>query len=179
MTTKTGIASLGEIMQLAFVPPDFDAAVHHWTKVMGVGPFFMMEGIHLENMRYKGAPTDAHFDLALAYWGDLQIELIRPCDDHPSIYSGEYAEGLNGGLHHVCVLVDDIAAAYAACEQNNAQILIEGRFGASQVIYADPGQGPGSLVEVLQPSPESPALFDMIKQAGVDWDGSDPLRTLG
>ena len=47
MGTKTGIAALGEIMQLAFVPDDFDAAVKHWTQVMGVGPFFLMEGIHL------------------------------------------------------------------------------------------------------------------------------------
>jgi len=179
MTIKTGIAALGDVMQLAFVPPDFDAAVAHWTQVMGVGPFFLMEGIHLEGMKYKGAPTDAHFDLALAYWGDLQIELIRPRDTHPSIYTGEYAEGLAGGLHHVCVLVDDIAEAYAACESHQAEILIEGSLGESRVIYADPGAGPGSLVEILQPSPESPALFDMIKQAGVDWDGSDPIRKLG
>ena len=179
MTKKTGIAALGDVMQLAFVPPDFDAAVAHWTQTMGVGPFFLMEGIHLEGMKYKGAPTDAHFDLALAYWGDLQIELIRPRDTHPSIYTGEYADGLAGGLHHVCVLVDDIAEAYAACESHQAEVLIEGSLGESRVIYADPGAGPGSLVEILQPSPESPALFDMIKQAGVDWDGSDPIRSLG
>ena len=66
MTTQTQIAALGDIMQLAFVPDDFDAAIAHWTKVMGVGPFFLMEGIHLEGMKYKGEPTDAVFDLALA-----------------------------------------------------------------------------------------------------------------
>ncbi|MGB3471555.1 MAG: VOC family protein [Erythrobacter sp.] len=178
MTRNTGIAALGDVMQLAFVPHDFDAAVSHWTHVMGVGPFFLMERIHLEGMKYKGVPTDAHFDLALAYWGDVQIELIRPCDNHPSIYSGEYADGLNGGLHHVCLLVDDLADAYGACEEHGAQILIEGSLGESRVIYADPGRGPGSLVEILQPSPESPALFDMIKQAGIGWDGSEPLRKL-
>ncbi|MEM1052028.1 MAG: VOC family protein [Pseudomonadota bacterium] len=179
MSDRTGIASLGEIMQLAFVPPDFDAAIEHWVGTMGVGPFFLMEGIHLEGMKYKGSPTDAHFDLALAYWGDLQVELIRPRDTHPSIYTGYYAEGLKGGLHHVCLLVEDIAEAYAACEVHGAEIVIEGSLGASRVIYADPGSGPGSLVEILQPSPESPALFDMIKQAGVQWDGSEPLRNLG
>ena len=179
MTGRTGIASLGEIMQLAFVPPDFDMAVQHWTRIMGVGPFFLMEGIHLEDMKYKGTVTDAHFDIALAYWGDLQVELIRPRDTHPSIYTGEYADGLDGSLHHVCLLVDDIAEAYAACDVHGAEVVIEGSLGQSQVIYVDPGRGPGSLVEILQPSPESPALFEMIKQAGVGWDGSDPLRTLG
>ena len=179
MTIPTGLSSLGDVMQLAYVPPDFDGAVEHWTRTMGVGPFFLMEGIHLEGMKYKGVPTDAHFDLALAYWGDLQIELIRPRDAHPSIYSGEYADSINGGLHHVCLLVDDIGKARAVCGQQGAQVVIEGSLGASKVIYVDPGRGPGSLVEILQPSPESPALFDMIKSAGVGWDGTDPIRTLG
>jgi catechol 2,3-dioxygenase-like lactoylglutathione lyase family enzyme len=173
-----GLAALGQIMQMAFVPNDFDAALDHWTKNMGVGPFFLIEGIHLEGMKYRGAATEAVFDLALAYWGDMQIELIRPRDDHPSIYSGEYAD-VGDGLHHVCILVDDIADAYAACEKHGAEIVIEGSLNGSKVIYFDPGGGPGSLVEVLQQSAESPGLFSMIKAAGEDWDGSEPLRKLG
>ncbi len=178
MARAHGISDIGEIMQLAFVPPDFDAAVAHWTQVMGVGPFFLMEGIHLEDMRYRGDPTEAVFDLALAYWGDLQIELIRPRDDHPSIYSGEYAD-VGGGLHHVCVLVDDIAAARGVCEAAGGEVVLEGTLGESRAIYIDPGSGPGHLVEVLQQGPDGPELFAMIKQAGEDWDGSEPLRKLG
>ena len=177
MGTETGIAALGEIMQLAYVPDDFDAAVKHWTETMGVGPFFLMEGIHLEGMKYKGEATDAVFDLALAYWGDLQIELIRPRDNHPSIYTGEY--GAVDGLHHVCILVDDIDDAYRVCAAQGAEIVIEGSLGDSRVIYVDPGQGPGSLVEILQQGEGGPGLFAMIKQAGEDWDGSEPLRKLG
>ncbi|MEP3052202.1 MAG: VOC family protein [Erythrobacter sp.] len=175
---KSGIAGLGEIMQLAFVPDDFDAAIEHWTKTMGVGPFFVMEGIHLEGMKYRGTPTDAVFTLALANWGDMQIELIKPQDDHPSIYRGEYAD-IGGGLHHVCILVDDIDDAYAACAEHGAEVVIEGSLGDSRVIYADPGQGPGHLVEILQPGASSPGLFAMIKQAAENWDGSDPVRSLG
>lgn len=178
MSRIKGIAELGEVMQLAFVPEDFDAAVEHWTKVMGVGPFFLMEGIHLEGMKYKGAPTDAVFDLALAYWGDIQIELIRPRDDHPSIYSGEYAQ-VDGGLHHVCIVVDDITEARKVCDAQGAEIVIEGTLGNTKVIYVDPGQGPGSLVEILEQDPDGPDLFGLIKQAGEGWDGSDPIRTFG
>ena len=179
-----GLAELGAVMQMAYVPDDFDAALEHWTQTMGVGPFFLLEGIHLEGMKYCGEPTDATFDLALAYWGDMQIELIRPRDDHPSIYTGEYAN-VGGGLHHVCILVDNIADAYAACERHGAKIVIEGNFGNSKVIYADPGPekggGPGSLIEMLQqdPDPGAPDLFGLIKAAGEGWDGSDPLRKLG
>jgi catechol 2,3-dioxygenase-like lactoylglutathione lyase family enzyme len=181
MATANGIAGLGEIMQLAFVPDDFDAAIEHWTTTMGVGPFFLIEDIHLEGMKYRGEPTDAVFTLALAYWGDLQIELIKPQNDAPSIYTGEYAA--TEGLHHVCILTDDVAAARATCEAQGGEVVIEGKFGASEVIYVDPapnaGGGTGHLVEILQQDPNGPDLFAIIKQAGENWDGSDPVRTFG
>lgn len=173
-----GLARLGPVMQLAWLPRDFDAALHHWTQVMGIGPFFLMENIALEEMRYLGQPTNAVFSLALAYWGDIQIELIRPENDAPSIYSGDYA--VRDRLHHTCLLLDDIADAYAACAEQGAKILVEGKVGDSgHVIYADPGGGPGSVVEMLQPQPGTAELFGMMKQAAAAWDGSDPVRKLG
>lgn len=178
MARSETISALGEVMQLAFVPDDFDAALRHWTEVMGVGPFYLIENIQLEGMRYRGEPTDAVFTLALAYWGDIQIELIRAENDAPSIYSGEYAA--TQGVHHVCILVDDIAEARRICAAQGAQVVIEGRFGASEVIYVDPGPdaggGPGHLVEILQQSREGPDLFAIIKAASENWDGSDPVR---
>ncbi|MGY6550837.1 MAG: VOC family protein [Erythrobacter sp.] len=183
MALEGKIAALGEVMQLAFVPQDFDAAIAHWTQVMGVGPFFLIEGIHLDGMKYRGQPTEAVFDLALAYWGDIQIELIRPRDDHPSIYRGEYAR-IGNGLHHVCILVDNIDEAYRVCAEVGAEVLIEGTFGTSRVIYVDPGAdngsgGPGTLVEILQQSSDGPDLFGIIKAASVGWDGTEPIRTFG
>ena len=173
-----GFANLGPVMQLAFVPSDFDSAIAHWTRVMGVGPFFLMENIALDAMRYRGEPTDAVFSLALAYWGDVQIELIRPENDAPSHLSGDY--GVRDQLHHTCLLLDDIDDARAACERHGAEIIVEGRVGEDgAVIYADPGMGPGHLVEMLQPSPGSDDLFAMIRDAGRGWDGSEPLRKLG
>ncbi|KPP95422.1 VOC family protein [Erythrobacter sp. HL-111] len=173
-----GLSQLGEVMQIAFVPEDFDAAVRHWTAVMGVGPFHLLEDVRLEAMRYRGAPSAAAFDLALAYWGDMQVELIRPRDGHPSIYTGEYAD-VGGGLHHVCILVDDIADARRVCAARGAEVVLEGALGDSRVIYVDPGQGPGSLVEILQQGGEGPRLFAAIKAACAEWDGSEPLRRLG
>jgi hypothetical protein len=34
-------------------------------------------------------------------------------------------------------------------------------------------------VEILQQAKDGPDLFGMIKAAGIDWDGSEPLRKLG
>ena len=55
------LASLGDIMQLAFVPSDFDAAVRHWTEVMGAGPFFLLPNVSLPGGRYRGVRTPNTF----------------------------------------------------------------------------------------------------------------------
>ena len=178
------IAAFGKPMQLAFVPDDFDAALAHWTQNMGVGPFFVMENIALDDMRLMGAPSDCRFTIALAQWGDVQIELIRQDNDAASIYRGDYLpEG--GAMHHICLLTDDIAAARAAVEAGGGLVLVTGKVGADgAVIYADCGPAEtrpnaGALVEVLKPATGSAGLFAMIADAARDWDGSDPVRVLG
>ncbi len=171
-----GLSKIGPVMQMAFVPSDFDAAIRYWTEVMGVGPFFLIENIALEEMRYLGEPSACVFTLALAYWGDMQVELIRQENDAPSIYR----DVKGGALHHTCILTDDMASARAITASIGARILTEAKVGDDgAVIYVDTGNGPGSIVEILQPASGSQALFDMIKAASVGWDGSEPVRRLG
>ncbi|HWA63319.1 MAG TPA: VOC family protein [Caulobacteraceae bacterium] len=173
------IAGLGEVMQLAFVPADFDAALDHWTRVMGAGPFFALDHVQLEAVKYRGAPAQIDFSMALGYWGDIQIELIRQHNDAPSIYKTWRDEGREG-LHHVCILVDDMAHARSVCAAAGAEVLQEGLVpGGGEVIYADPGGGPGSLVEILKPAPGGLGFFAMMREAARGWDGADPLRRLG
>ena len=178
MSAPGPLRSLGEIVQIAYLPSDFDAALDYWTKIMGVGPFFMVENVQLGEMKYKGEPTEALFSIAIGYWGDIQIELIRAENDAPSIYSGEYA--VKDRVHHVCLFVNSIAEARRACAEIGARILVEGKVGdTGEVIYVDPGAGPGYVVELLQPMKGSDALFAMMREAARDWDGSDPLRVIG
>jgi methylmalonyl-CoA/ethylmalonyl-CoA epimerase len=171
-----GLKTIGPVMQIAFVPDDFDAAIAYWTTVMGVGPFFLIENIQLEEMYYLGQPSDCVFTLALAYWGDIQVELIRQENDAPSIYR----DAKGGALHHICIMTDDIVAAKATALAAGCTLLVEAKVGDDGgVIYVDTGNGPGSIVEILQPAAESGGLFAMIKNASVGWDGSEPVRRLG
>ena len=59
------IAQLGTVMQLAFVPKDFDAALRHWTETMGVGPFFRMSHVTLLNTKHEGLPVEIDFSECL------------------------------------------------------------------------------------------------------------------
>ena len=92
--------TLGGIRQLGFVVRDIETAMVHWSRVLGVGPWF-----HLErspggaDFRYYGKPSPSpHLFIALANSGDLQVELIQQLDESPSLYldslrrSGECAQ---------------------------------------------------------------------------------------
>lgn len=171
-----GIAAIGPVMQIAFVPDDFDAALEHWTKAMGVGPFYVIERLQLEEMRYRGQPSQIVFTVAIAYWGDVQVELIRQDSPGPSIYT----EMRNGGaMHHVCVMTDDIEKAKAIALEAGCEMLVEANVGTDgRLFYADSKGYPGGIVEVLQPATGSDGLFAMIRDAARGWDGKDPVRKL-
>ena len=178
ISAKPGpLKRLGPVIQLAYFPTDFDATMTYWIETVGVGPFFVLNDVKLGEMKYRGAPTDATFSMAIGYWGDIQIELIKTDSIAPSLYHGEYA--VRDRLHHVCVFVDDIQEARKACAAACAEIIVEGKVGADgEVIYVDPGQGPGHVIEYLKPMSGTEGLFQMMKDAARDWDGSDPVRVL-
>jgi catechol 2,3-dioxygenase-like lactoylglutathione lyase family enzyme len=143
-----------------------DGAIEFWTQVMGVGPFFRTERIVLEDLRYKGEPTDIDFQTAIAYWNDLQIELIAQRNDAPSIYRDSLEAG-EAGLQHVCIVVDDLDHARALCEKAGAAVVQEGRIpgGMGRFLYADTGGGPGTMVELLEASPAMLQAFAAMREA--------------
>ncbi|QUD90514.1 VOC family protein [Phenylobacterium montanum] len=176
---RAPITGLGEVMQLAYVPADFDAALDFWSRTMGAGPFFALDHVKLEEVKVDGVPAEIDFSMALGYWGDLQIELIRQHNDAPSIYKAWRDEGREG-LHHVCILTEDMAEARRVCAAAGARVRQEGKVpGGGEVIYVDAGGGPGTMVEILKPAPGGREFFAMMRDAARSWDGSDPLRRLG
>lgn len=172
------LAALGPISQLAFVPQDFDAALQYWTGTMGVGPFFTLDHVSYREARYRGQPSAIDFSMAIGYWGDVQIELIRQNNDAPSIYRSWRPAGREG-LHHVCVVVDDMARARATCAAADASVEQEIFLDGAEAIYVAPRGAPGTMVEILQPSPALLELFAMMRSAARNWDGSAPIRPLG
>ncbi|MCO6056890.1 VOC family protein [Pseudomonas sp. MOB-449] len=175
MNQKQAIAGLGKVMQLAWVPRDFEAALDYWTRTMGVGPFFELPHIQTERTHYRGAPVDLDFSVAIAYWGDLQIELIRQHNRAPSIYQ-TWLDAGREGLHHVCLQVD-MARARALCQEQGAEVMQEVWLpGGGEAIYVDAG---GELIEMIDFPAEQYGFFEVMKQAALDWDGADPLRVVG
>ena len=177
---KDTIASLGPVIQLAYVPKDFDACLKYWTQTMGAGPFMLMEHIKADTAHYRGQPVDIDMTAAVGYWHDMQIEIIKQHCDTPSIYTTWLAEG-HEGVHHVLIAVDDMAAALEVCKRAGATLLQGSTYrgGSAEVAYLDTGGGPGTMLELWKPDAAGLAFFASIRDLARDWDGSDPIRRRG
>ena len=128
-------------------PRIFECALKYWTETIGAGPCFSIEHVKLKEVKYRGQPSDIDFSMMLGYFGDTQIELIRQHNQAPSIFKAWHDERREG-LHHVCILVEDLANARAVCEQACVAITQEVIVpGGGEVIYVDTRGGPGTLLE--------------------------------
>jgi Glyoxalase/Bleomycin resistance protein/Dioxygenase superfamily len=159
----------GPINQIAFIVPNIDAGIAHWTQTMRVGPFFKFPKIVFEEADYRGQPQVPDFEAAIAYSGELMIELIRPVGQ--SIFK-EFADRGGTGVQHIAAFADDFSLASQTLEKRGGKRIQGGRFAdGSRIGYFDMGGAEPAIIEIAFLSPAVLGLFGTIKAAGATWDG--------
>lgn len=90
-------------------------------------------------------------EIAFLPMGEAEIELLRPLDPENSI--GRFLEKRGEGIHHICVQVEDIAAAAARLEANGARLLseIKSHPDGTRYVFIHPKSAYGVLMELYQP----------------------------
>ena len=172
---------LGAVMQVAYVVEDIKKAMAHWTEKLDVGPFFLFEHFALEDYRYRGQQSDLDITIALAFSGSMCFELIVQNSKKPSVYS-EVVEKRGYGFHHWAISTetfDDDLARYKS--KGNDEVLY-GRVPDpinARAAYADTLDDLGGMIELIEINPAVEGFFSAIKEPSVNWDGKDPVRTMG
>ena len=168
-----------QYIQLCWVVPDLEAAIHHWVKTAGAGPFFVFDDVHFENSFYRGQPMDiAPHRASIGYFGDMQIELVAPVGDHPGIWRELVAAGKTG-FHHTGLYSENYQADVDAYLDSGAEMAFEGLMMGAKTCYLDTTRELGFMTEIVTANPVAEQVFGTIRQASLGWDGSDPIRTLG
>lgn len=170
-------ASPGQIRQLAYIVRDIEAAMAHWSGVLGVGPWFYKERVAVTHFRYQGRESALPvMSIAFANSGQLQVELIQQRNDAPSMYL-DFLNRHGEGAQHIAFWTDrfddQIARLHAAgySEGHAGQVGQRGRF--AYLVHPDL---PGNVVEVSEQTGGKAEFFREIAQASVGWDGRDPVR---
>jgi len=144
-------AIMGPAKQVAYIVGDIDAAIQQWHDEHGVGPFLVARNAApLSNAYYRGNKAQtARVNIAFAYVGDMQLELIELIGDTPSLYKEALDREITG-VHHYAVCVDDFPAAYNWALDNGYEAVVDaGVDGLARMSYVE-NRDAGLILEVIQ-----------------------------
>jgi hypothetical protein len=117
-------------------------------------------------------------ELAFAYMGDIQIELMHQTNDAPSPYK-EFLDSGREGLQHVAFWPEDF---HRACEYLEASGFIEITSfympdGTRNVAYYETPAVLGTMIEIVPMTADRTAYFSRMQRLCETWDGvTRPIR---
>lgn len=166
----------GQIAQIGYVVRDIDAAMDRWVK-HGVGPWFYVDRVQTDYFRYRGVDSDMQMSVALANSGDVQLELIQPRNDAPSMYK-DFLDSGREGAQHIAYWSNDFQTLLDRSLAEGYTIGQEGSIGGEQgrFAYLDTEAEQGTVIEISDISGPKGQFFRYIRDVAATWDGSDPIR---
>lgn len=167
------------LMQICWVVDDIQAAMEHWVRAAGIGPFFLFESVPFVEPLYRGQPAEP-LDLtaAIAQAGDIQIELVCQNDDKSSFIRDVVPAGQNG-LHHLALYCTDYDRELAAYTDAGSEVAFSCRMMGSRTCWVDTTASLGFMMELIEANPVADSVFEQFRLAAKNWDGRDPIRSLG
>jgi methylmalonyl-CoA/ethylmalonyl-CoA epimerase len=160
----------GTLAQTAYVTNNLDAAMRNYAALLGGPKWTVWHVEDVEQASYRGKSAEFTFDMALAQFGGMMLELIQPIAGEST-----YSEALVGApenailAHHMGFDVldlsnyrdirDELIAAGCAVVQS-------GYFGANEFVYLDTRQELGVFLELQWMDAPTRTGFDKI-QAGI------------
>ncbi|MDE2562684.1 MAG: VOC family protein [Sphingomonadales bacterium] len=167
----------GGIMQTAFVVEDIHTSIEHFIRDCAAGPFFLLEHFLGPDQVYRGAPSKADVAIAMGFAGHMQIELIQPLDDHPSVYR-ETVQQRGYGFHHFGIACRDVDAEMPAYLRRGYKLAFRAAVptGGAVAYLEQPGNPAPGFLELIPATPGMDEHFTGFWKASVGWDGRDPVR---
>jgi len=169
---------LGAITQVAFTVEDVESAIAGYVRDLGIGPWFLRGPFTPPQALYRGRPTGLSVSLAMAFSGQLMIELVQQHDDVPSIYNADGAQR-RYGFHHFGVATGDFDGEVRRYgEAGFALVFSDITPVGTRIAYFDgAGRLPG-MVELIEMNSVQESRYARIHAAAAGWDGRDPIRRM-
>ena len=167
-------ALFGPIDQIGYVVDDLDHALAARQAGLGLGPWTVFRGSTLHGI-YRGTAAVVTMDVALAYQGKTQIELIHVRSDTPSPYAD--SRGPKRGAHHVAWIIDDLDRAVADAGRRGLAVVFAAANDAVRVAYLEHPDEPEILYELIE-GEQMRAMMDAGIAATAAWDGRNPVMEI-
>lgn len=166
----------GQIMQMAYVVEDLEASISWWANEARTGPWFVIDNFLSPGQIYRGQPSTADARIGMSFAGHMNIELIQPLDNEPSVYK-ELINRRGFGFHHVGIAFVDMAEAIKDYESRGYTLAYDAPVPTGgSVAYMDDGRNDPGFVELLPVTAGMEETFTRIWRAAQDWNGADRIR---
>lgn len=131
-----------KINHIAVVVADMDKALGFWRDALGLP----LE--HTEHNEGEGV------EIAFLPVGEGEVELLQPLSGESGV--GKYLTKTGGGMHHLCLEVENIEAAMAQLTANGAELINETpktRPDGRRYCFVHPRSTGGVLLELYEVKP--------------------------
>lgn len=168
------------VRQICYAVDDVRKFADRHAHIFGSGPFLLLENVEVTGT-LRGRETTFRVDVAFGQWGDIQVELMHQVSGGPGLVHELFPEGSGlVGLHHVCLIVEDIAGAVADFAAQGFEVVWSVQMvGGTSVAMVDTSDQIGHFTEVYELTDEIKALYEGVREASVGFDGTDPVRLFG
>lgn len=167
----------GVVRQNGYIVRDIDATIAAWLS-LGIGPWYVLRERPQTGL-YRGKEVEVTVSVAFANSGDLQLELIQQHGDTPSIYT-EFLDAGHEGYHQLAFWASDFEATMRSVEAAGWPVLWSGGGnGGTSFAYFEPPAGPAAIIEIMELTPATEGMAKLVRDAAANWDGSDPVRSIG
>lgn len=170
----TGPIAAGSIYHTGYVVSDVHAALRHWVRLAGAGPFVLFDDFEFVNPNYRGAPAGPKVTLAFAYSGDSCIELIQPHGPGPSIYTEA-----TGSMHHIGIGVENLDESLRAYTAAGVECAFKAAFPfGGGCAYLDTRSSIGVFTELVERGALVNEMIRQMRVAHLNWNRRDLTFTL-
>lgn len=164
------------IVQNGYVVQNMDKAIYAWNQMVGLGPFFVNESAEHPSFTYNGHPSTATFRTALVQAGDIQLELVQPTNEEPSVFR-DVLSSSGEGLHHVRIAVEDYDAQIRQFVSSGFQPAMQGDVaGVVRFAFFDMRAELGHYIEISERQAPAVERDEKIAALCRAWDGRTLIR---
>lgn len=164
------------VIQKAWVVNNIEKSAKQWSDALNIGPFYLAEYTPtvFENIEYRGQPGKLHMKTAIAYAGDVQIELVEPVGSYPCAFFDTVNKG-SIGFHHECYWTDDIESDFAHYKNQGFTIANQGQIagGGPRFAYIDASETLGCMIELLERRESTERMFSQWRENATKWKSGD------
>ena len=160
------------IIQVAYTVADIESEMRRYTELLGIGAWFLVGPFVPTKGVYRGAKTRMQLSLAVAFAGEVMIELIEQHDKEPSVYRETLAARGGHGFHHWAIGARDFdatVAAYKARGYTEAFSDLSPR--GVRIVYLDTTADLPGMLEIIEMTADVEEQYRKMHQAAKEWDG--------